>query len=160
MTGFMVVNVGVLRLSTPEKIPEYLHISHDIKCKLIEILHIISYLSQLRFQKIQEWITKRGSCQKNFGALWVKRCFWSAGLPTWTEGTNDAPTAVDAKKLASYSMTTPWRARTTDLGRSCSTVLREAAVQSSRNKKIQKSTRIELQEGVFAGYQLTFGVGQ
>ena len=57
-------------------------------------------------------------------------------------------------------MTTPWRARTTDLGRSCSTVLREAAVQSSRNKKIQKSTRIELQEGVFAGYQLTFGVGQ
>ena len=56
-------------------------------------------------------------------------------------------------------MTTPWRART-DLGRSCSTVLREAAVQSSRNKKIQKSTRIELQEGVFAGYQLTFGVGQ
>ena len=38
MTGFMVVNVGVLRLSileTRKKFQNiYLHISHDIKCKL------------------------------------------------------------------------------------------------------------------------------
>ena len=58
MTGFMVVNVGVLRLSileTRKKIPEYISSYltwYQVQTQKIEILHyIISYLSQLRFQK-------------------------------------------------------------------------------------------------------------